>query len=436
MHKDLSNPEYTAWAAFLNRAGVMWGPGVTQTYQLVRLRNTVADALALPGYRRLYPKALNPYQLRFADFAALPTVDKALMRQDVDAYTRRTPDAQYITTGGSTGEPFGFYRTPKAFARELASKAHLYHRIGWKEGDRQLTLRGLVVNEQNHMEYAPDLEELRCSSYHLTPEHMAVYYAEALKYGPEWIRAYPSALALFARYLVENKRRLPSVRGILCASENLYDAQKALFAEAFPGARVFSHYGHYECAALAGYCEHADTHHVLPLYGYVELLDETGAPVTGLGQVGEIVATSFIMNATLFVRYRTGDLAEYGGQECEACGRKTLILRQIVGRQQEFLVTATGRLISMTAINMHDDTFDAATRYQFYQDQVGVVELRYEPAPSCDDAAVERMRAGLMQKLGNDVQLALTPVEKIEPTPRGKHRVIDQRLDLHFAHGR
>jgi hypothetical protein len=29
---------------------------------------------------------------------------------------------EYITTGGSTGIPFGFYRTPKAFGRELAAK--------------------------------------------------------------------------------------------------------------------------------------------------------------------------------------------------------------------------------------------------------------------------------------------------------------------------
>ena len=80
--------------------------------------------------------------------------------------------------------------------------------------------------------------------------------------------------------------------------------------------RVFSHYGHYELAVLAGFCEKEDTYHVLPQYGYAELLDSNGKPVTQPGGMGEIVATSFIMHATPIIRYRTRDYAVLKGWQC------------------------------------------------------------------------------------------------------------------------
>jgi len=226
----------------------------------------------------------------------------------------------YVTTGGSTGIPTGMYRDPLAFPKELASKAHQYYRVGWKEGDRQIVFRGLKIDTDDHIIFVPEFNELRCSSYHLTPEWMEVYRKKAWQYKPEWIRCYPSSGYIFAKFLKETGRAFPNIKGMLCASENLYDFQKDLFKEVFK-CRVFSHYGHYEQAVLAGFCEYEDTYHVLPQYGYAELLDKEGNTVTTPGKVGEIVATSFIMHATPFIRYETQDLAILKSFTCSSCGR-------------------------------------------------------------------------------------------------------------------
>ena len=121
-------------------------------------------------------------------------------------------------------------------------------------------------------------------------------------------------------------------------------------------------------AVLAGFCEKEDTYHVLPFYGYAELIGKDGRIVTESGQAGEIVGTSFIMSATPFVRYRTRDFAVLKGSECPACGRPYQIWERIEGRLQEFILTAAGRYISMTAINMHDDIFDHIKQFQFFQE--------------------------------------------------------------------
>jgi phenylacetate-CoA ligase len=365
------------------------------------------------------------------DLRNFPFVEKEMIRDRLEDFCVPMEGRSYITTGGSTGIPFGFYRDPQSFGKELASKAHQYARIGWKEGDRQIVIRGLSIPTSDHTTFASDFNELRCSSYHLTPEWMEVFRQKAWEYRPDWVRCYPSSGYLYARWLKETQHEFPPVKGILCASENLYDFQKKLIGEVF-GARVFTHYGHYELTVLAGFCEYEDTYHVLPQYGYAELLSKDGKIVTQPGQVGEIVGTSFIMHATPFIRYRTRDLAVLKGWECPSCGRPYQIWERVEGRLQEFVVTRTGRYISMTAINFHDDIFDHIKQFQFFQEEPGRVTLRYIPKSTCNAYILSEIRQRLLVKFGDDVDLNFQAVEDIPLTQRGKHRFLIQKLPIEF----
>jgi phenylacetate-CoA ligase len=414
-HIDLDNPIYMAWRAYLEMTEYHNPETLARAGAIAALTWAYENA---PGYRTLYDEAgVSPFNLvDLEDLWRFPTVDKAMLRADIEAFSVPMPERVWTTTGGSTGEPFGFWRDPLTFGRELASKAHQYRAIGWSENDRQLTLRGLPVNTLDYVEVVPEFHEMRCSSYHLTPKWMHGYYEAALDYRPDWIRCYPSSGYAFAQWLHETGRKLP-VKGVLCASENLYDFQKARMQEVF-GGRIFDHYGHYECAVLAGYCEGADTYHVLPQYGYAELLDEDGRWVTEKGQIGEIVVTSFIMHATPMVRYRTGDLAEFGGWGCPVCGRACQVWRRIVGREQEYLEAADGRRVYMTAVNFHDDTLSGVQAVQFWQMQPGMVTVYYAGA-----ADEQRMRAGLERKLAG-FDLELEQVESIKRTRRGKQQLV------------
>jgi len=431
MHKDLLNSEYVCWKAFLQAADV-WDRRQIEAYQLRQVSKIVSFAYENSrGYRELFDRyGASPDEIgSLEDFRKFPFVTKEMLRDNLEEFAVSMPGSRYVTTGGSTGIPFGFYRNDDAFSKELASKAHQYHRIGWKEGQRQLVLRGLPIPGEDHVEYRPEFNELRCSSYHLQDDAMELYRRYALEYEPQWVRCYPSSGYVFAKFLKHSGRAFPRVKGVLCASENLYDFQKELLGEVF-GGRVFSHYGHYELSALASFCEYEDTYHVLPQYGYVELIDSQGQPVTEPGRQGEIVATSFIMRATPFIRYRTQDVAVLKGWGCQACGRPYQIWERIEGRLQEFIVTGSGRRISMTAVNMHDDTFDHIKQFQFHQRQMGRATLRYVPKPGCTAEDVQRIRARLLAKLGDDMELTMQAVEDIPLTARGKHRFLIQQLDI------
>ncbi len=138
--------------------------------------------------------------------------------------------------------------------------------------------------------------------------------------------------------------------------------------EEVSACRYFSCYGQSEKVALAAGCEKSDDYHIWPTYGYFELLNERGNPVTTPGERGEIVGTSFINTVMLFIRYRTGDWATYVGDRCDVCGREHVIIRDIRGhRTQEVLITAGGAEIPWAAMDMHDDTFIHVRQFQSMQ---------------------------------------------------------------------
>src|SRR5262249_50410870 len=150
---------------------------------------------------------------------------------------------------------------------------------------------------------------------------------------------------------------------------------------------------------------------VWPTYGYFELLDEHNQPVTTPGQRGEIVGTGFINTIMPFIRYRTGDFATYVAPRCEACGREHVVIRDIRGhRTQEMLVADDGALISWTAINMHDNTFDCVRQFQFSQSQRGQATLRVVAGTGFGEAALQRIRRNLEGKLAGRIAFDIAVV--------------------------
>ena len=101
---------------------------------------------------------------------------------------------------------------------------------------------------------------------------------------------------------------------------------------------------------------------------------------------------------------------------------------EVAGREQEFLISTTGRRISLTAFNMHDTVFDDLYAVQFYQDQPGVAEFRYVAGPKFCESRLDPIRKRVHAKLGDDFEISFREVKEVEKTPRGKHRWLVSKL--------
>jgi len=419
-----------------------WSREKLEEYQMQQLSKLLQHAYEnVPYYRKVFDeRSLKPRDIQdFSDLRKLPYLTKAIIQENLpELVARNYPKSklQYVTTGGSTGIPLGFYHERGvSTAKEWAFMLTQWNRVGFKMGSRCVVLRGNVVSSASKgkfWEYNQASKNLVLSSYHMADSLLPKYIEKIHGFKPDFIQAYPSAITILARHMKEhNVEPFPSVKALLCGSENLYPWQRELLEGVFK-CRVYSWYGHAEQAVLAGECEKSTHYHIFPEYGVVELVGNNGVVVAGDGESGEVVATGLNNFICPLIRYRTMDLAIPLDSKC-ACGRNYPLLERVEGRLQELIITETGRLISMTAINMHSDVFDNVKQFQFYQEKRGEVIFRIVKKEGYSNQDTEYIRNELYKKLGDDVNLVIQFVEHIPRTQSGKYRFLIQKLPIEFG---
>jgi len=410
-----------------------WSSDELQAYQLKQLRMVLHHAANYcPFYQKTFAKAgFRPEDLReLKDLERCPTIEKRDLIgniEDMASIQFKASKRLYMTTGGSTGVPVGFY-LQKGVSRpkEQAFLEAMWNRGGYFKGARLAVIRGHVTSEETRgriADYDATRDWLMLSSYHLTRERLPEYLEALDRFNPDLLHAYPSAALQLAELLERTKQpwRWP-IRGLLAGSERLTIPQKRLLERTFK-CRVYRWYGHSERVIQAGEGCKSELFYFWPTYGYVEFgpMDEEG--------LCEVIGTSFHNLAMPLIRYRTGDYVRPADPRVD--GELEFpwpAASSVDGREQEFLVSRDGRRISLTAFNMHDAIFDELYAVQFYQAERGVAEFRYVPGPRFSVKRMPQIEAGIRRKLGDDFQVEMRVVEEVEKTERGKHRWLVSRL--------
>lgn len=364
----------------------------------------------------------------FSDLAKCPTLTKQDLleyREEMLSDAFPASERLYITTGGSTGIPVGFYlQKGVSRAKETAFLETMWKRGGYFDGARLALLRGYVTTEKAEgtiSSYDATRDWLMLSSYHLSGERLGDYLAELEEFQPDLLYVYPSSILALAELLQESGRswNIP-LRGILCGSERLTEPQRKLIESVF-GCRAYSWYGHSERAILAAEGRKTNHYYFVPQYGYVEF-----GPPNEEG-LREVIGTSFDNYVMPLIRYRTGDYVRLmeGSAELEY---PVPAASEIAGREQEFLVSGNGRRIALTAFNMHDAIFNDLYAVQFFQEKPGVAEFRYIAGPKFEAARLRQIESGIRRKLGDDFEVTFRAVTEVEKTAAGKHKWLVSEL--------
>jgi len=221
------------------------------------------------------------------------------------------------------------------------------------------------------------------------------------------------------------------LKAVLLGSEPVEAGERELIEKVF-GVRAFSWYGHSEQVILAGECEKTTVYHHFPDYGIVELIDGQGEPVVKEGDSGELVGTGLYNRSMPLIRYRTGDRARLRDWHCE-CGRCHDRFGQVEGRwEKAYLIGRSGAKISLSSMNVHGPEFDRVGRYQYYQEQPGVMDLRVVVLPGFSENDMAAIRALYAGKTGSELRIDIKVVDDIPLTQRGKFlRLIQAIPKLH-----
>ena len=274
----------------------------------------------------------------------VPLVDKCtLSERNLDFLcVAREQVVEIVTTSGTTGHPLLWMLTDSDLRRLAVNERLSFECAGLTAHDTVLVAVAMDRCFMAGLAYWLGLREIGCGIVRTGVASPMLVLEMIQRVQPTAIVAVPSFLRVIADKARETGFELgsSSVKKAICIGEPIRDQSFALNAsgnaiESAWSAKVFSTYGVTEVANSLCECDAGNGGHLHDEQLYLEVLDDSGQ-LAADGQVGEIVATTFGVEAMPVFRYRTGDCAALYRTPCP-CGRTTPRLGPIVGRKNQKL---------------------------------------------------------------------------------------------------
>jgi phenylacetate-CoA ligase len=275
---------------------------------------------------------------------SLPTVDKQILSErNLDFLcVPRERIIEIVTTSGTTGKPLLWMLTESDVRRLALNERLSFECAGLTAGGTVLVAVALDRCFMAGLAYWLGLRELGCSIVRVGPSSPVLVLEMLERAKPTATVGVPSFLRVIAEKAQETGFDLKksSVKKAICIGEPVRDRTLSLNAsgraiEAAWGARVYSTYGVTELANSLCECDAGSGGHLHSQLLHIEVLDDNANPLPD-GEIGEVVATTFGVEAMPLIRYRTGDCAALFRAPCK-CGRSTPRLGPIVGRKNQKL---------------------------------------------------------------------------------------------------
>jgi len=330
-------------------------------------------------------------------------------------------------TGGTTGAPLQVFRDLRSVVYENAFLRRHMEWSGFKAGMPRAVLRGdmpVPATQAQPPYWALDRysAQLVFSSLHLSPATADVFIEALRSYRPYILQSYPSRAHELAAYLRERGEFL-DIPFVYTGSEPLHPYQRTLIEERLH-TKVMDFYGMAERVALATECEFGNLH-VNTDYGYMEIVDEQGAPTDGYG---DIVGTTLHNYLMPLIRYKISDRTRWKPGDCR-CGRPYPMIERVAGRAEDAIYGSRGNDIGPSLYRMlkgvgHIRQCQAA--------QVGEkrMEIRIVPAPGYSERETVKLLKNLHEYVDSDIDAAVVLTDTIPRTRRGKHRwVVNEYVD-------
>ena len=260
------------------------------------------------------------------------------------------------------------------------------------------------------------------STLYLDNQNAKFYWEELRRTDPAFIRGYASGIMEMCKLAKQNDFIMDlNLKGIYLTSENFTQDEKNFISSYFK-CPVYGQYGHTESSVFATQNPDNECYYCSPIYGYTEVVDSKGNQVN-VGELGEIVVTGFTEYGLPFIRYKTGDLAIYGGETDFG----ETIFTQLLGREVDCIYNKEGKRIFLVGFIFggHIQAFNHIQTWQLHQSEIGKVAIYIVKSIGYDEQ-IEKEVKRLFITHGFD--LVIHYVDTIEKTKRGKQKFLIQDL--------
>lgn len=356
----------------------------------------------------------------------IPLIDKNDFFKSQNSFYNKNFDISkfvYATTGGTTGKPMQLHLPKNRHSYELPVVHNIWIKFGWDYQTRGV-IRNHKLSSNQIYKVNPFTKEIIFDAFRIDDKYVLQIYYELKKQNIKFLQCYPSSAYLFCKICHKLKLDLSFIKAIFTSSEPLLKFQRN-FIENVVNIKISNFYGHTEKLIIAGDCYESSNLHFESTYGFCELIDNEGNTINEVGERGELVATGFNNKGLFLLRFKTGDYAEYVGNHCDKCGKKALIIKNILGHRNENLIfKIDGTYITTTALNLHGKLYDYIDGLQYIQNIKGKLIIKIIKNKNFTDSAHKLYLNHFTISLENKCEVEIEYVNKLDKLKNGKFPIL------------
>lgn len=389
-----------------------------------KLRGIVEFAYRhVPFYRHRFREAkVVPSEISCRkDIEKLPFVTKEDIQESSHSIISKGIDitkCHVSYTSGSTGTNFKVVYDPFAYDFERAVLIRANLESGQRIRDKWATITSprSVRIQPKFFQKLGILQKINLSV--LSP--VEVNLRELQEINPHVLYGYSSYIWTMAKAVIEGfDFKVTNLRLIFGTADVLDDVMREDISSAF-GVQVLDQFGCVEVGRTAWECPHRDGYHMDIDSVIIELLK--GDEAVGEGEIGEVVYTCLYNHAMPLIRYRVGDLAIATNEKC-SCGRSLPLLKKIVGRKDDLIVTESGHLVSPITFAIVMKYKKEVKNYRIIQNPNGRIEVLIELIVPLSEMLERTIVQEIQQIVGRGIDVEVTCGE-IPPDKSGKLRSV------------
>ncbi|MBN2564225.1 MAG: phenylacetate--CoA ligase family protein [Candidatus Eisenbacteria bacterium] len=341
------------------------------------------------------------------------------------------------TSSGTTGVPVRFAQDGTYHSAALATALLFLEWVGVEPGSSHIKLwgarRDIGTGRLSLRRRAADWLANRTTldAFDMTPSTMRRHLDTIGRVRPACLEGYVNALYELADFADREGISIPRPGCVVSSAGDLQPHMRDKMESVFR-AHVYDRYGTRETGAVASECNERHGLHVFGETSIVEIVNDDGQPVAE-GEEGEILITNLCNYTMPLIRYRIGDRGVLTERRC-ACGRPYPMIARLAGRSEARVYRQDGgSVLPEYFIYLFGVEYNDGSIVKFQVEQVDWDELvvRLVAAGGREDEATAHgaeASARIVAAMGGVCRVRVELVDRIDPTPTGKHLHVISRL--------
>lgn len=405
-------------------------------YQNIKLKELINHAYKnVPFYTNLFNDLrIKPEDIQSKeDLKKLPIITKDVLKKNKSLWLAKNFNKKnliFLSSSGSTGEPFQYYKTKYAESFQKAAAIRGWYWMGYRLGDRYVKTS---IHERSS--YIKKLQDRMNNSLFLSftqfqPDFFEKIIRQITEYNPQIIRGYPFPLVFLSKQIIAQNGKYFSkdLKAINTTGSTLLDQDRNYIENTF-NVKVFDSYS---CEGGAFYiqCPTLSNYHPAEEYAISEFIKDD-IYFSDPEKPFRHITTDLHNYACPFIRYDTQDYIVLNNSEenCN-CGRNYINIKKIKGRDTDILITSKGKYVLMENILGYFEDKHQVDQVQVIQEHLKRFIFNLIVNDEFNDKVYKEIYSFWQDFIGHESEVVINLVSEIKLTPTGKRRTVIRNPEI------